>query len=276
MADKKTFFWKNISDWGPLVSQVIPESKRNLLLQEFEDSPELFKYEDDVSSFKKVYSNVGCYNDLKNFLLTHLYNNFSYVRMFHLARPMDVQTYYEKGFLPLDCDNVNQDFREKFLNNPSFPDIVKSQLDAAISSMDNSSQRNGYTYFGLDDRFLIEHCGQYLIYGSEYFLSLASRLGSKIQDTLSSIGIPTVFCVDVPIELISDSDLTELGESALHTWAYGLVHSDKKVREIDFTISITEKLPPKQIVAHYHPNKIRDPQKGNRIYTYDEALQSNS
>lgn len=54
----------------------------------------------------------------------------------------------------------------------------------------------------LDDKFLINHCGHYLIHGSEYLMALTGCLKHQRLDltqVLRKIGKPTMIVCDIAI-----------------------------------------------------------------------------
>lgn len=275
MNCENTFIWKELREWGILVEAVIPSEERQDLVRAIEQSPERFKYIDDVTCFSEIYSQFSDYSQVEKRLPTHMRSTFGSVSMFHCCRPVNVQSYYDRGFRVLDSRQANDLFRKVFVGNPRFPEITAAHAEATIEGMARSYKRHGYVYFGLDDRFLIQHCGHYLIYGSEYLQALAASVGGQIgrptRSELRRIGIPTVFVVDVPVQRFSDSDLTTLGESALHAWAYGIAHKTEDVRKIDFGIGIEHCLGPEFIREHYSPETIPDPFRQRLPYRYRDA-----
>jgi hypothetical protein len=126
--------------------------------------------------------------------------------------------------------------------------------------MDNSpytSGRHGHVYFGLDDRYLLEYCGHYLNYGSEYLLCfsafLAKQIGYDLKEELGKLGMPTIFEVNMPIKRFQSAEIEQPAEDALSAWAYCIAHEKSEPGKLDFSIDICNSLPPENIVKHYHP-----------------------
>jgi len=272
MTSPKTFRWKDPSEWEPLVTAVIPAALRPELIGLLRQHRKVFDYLDDVLAFQDVYSKLGLYADVAAQLPNHLRHAFRHVRMFHCCRPVDVKSYYEHGIRVLNPRKLDEQFRALFLGNPSFPNIAAAHIDDAIEAMAGSYGRDGFVYFGLDDRYLIEYCGHYLIYGSEYLQCLAAHVGHDAncleKAELRKLGLPTVVAVDVPIECFSDHELCELGDAALHAWAYRLLHRQPEIRMINFAISINQGLPPRSIKGHFHPECVPDPFRFRIPYRY--------
>ena len=201
MNCQNTFIWKDLREWRFLVEAVIPSQERQDLVQAIKQSPGLFEYKDNVDRFSEVYSQISDYSQIRKRLPIHMRSTFASIRMFHCCRPVNVQSYYEHGFRVIDSRQADDLFQKIFLGNPRFPEITTAYVAAAIKNVAGSYERHGYIYFGLDDRFLIECCGHYLIYGSEYLQTLAASLedqvGHPTKSELRRIGIPTVFVVDM-------------------------------------------------------------------------------
>lgn len=157
------------------------------------------------------------------------------------------------------------------------PNITEQDINDAIDSMADSRGRFGQVYFGLDDRFLIEYCGHYLIYGSEYLQSLCSNLRAKTHCDLNSqlrrAGTPTVFQVKIPVDQFENHELKSLADDALPAWAYCIAHDKPEPGLLDFAIMVGHTLPSEHIVSHYHPEAIPDPSCRCVLYRYkDERL----
>ncbi|MCF8038033.1 MAG: hypothetical protein K9K79_01840 [Desulfohalobiaceae bacterium] len=272
MQEDSTFIWKAVSRWGESMTSIVPSNNRENLVQAIEQDPARFRYIDDVICFREVYSEIGDYDKLQRRLATHLRGVFLLIRMFHCCRPADIQSYYDSGLLVLDSSKANDDFRAAFIGNPEFPEITAAHVEAAIEEMAGSYRRNGFIYFGLDDRYLIDNCGNYLIYGSEYVQSLAAcierQIGRSVKPSLRRRGVPTVFAVDMPVEHFTDDELTTLGEVALQAWAYSIAHNTGEVGGIDFAIHLEQNLGPEFISSHYHPECIPDPFSQRVCYRY--------
>ena len=272
MTYSTTFRWKEPSEWEPLVAAVIPTAIRSELTVLLRRHKKAFHYLDDVLAFQDVYSKIGLYVEVAAQLPTNLREAFGHVRMFHCCRPVDIKSYYECGIRVPYPLKLNEQFRALFFKNSSFPEITPARIDEAIEAAKDSDDWDDLVYFGLDDRYLIERCGHYLIYGSEYLQCLVAHIGRDAGNSekaeLRKLGIPTILVVDVPIECFSNHELCELGEAALHAWAYRLVHQKEEIRMLNFAISIEHGLPPGCIKEHYHPECVPDPFRSRIPYRY--------
>jgi hypothetical protein len=180
------------------------------------------------------------------------------VTVFHAARPQDVQTYYRDGLRLADHIELTSVARGIFLSG-EFPELNEDAFDAAVGGL--SGIDNLRAYVSLDDREYIEHCGHYLIYGSEHICGIAAQLSrNNTQDyrqVLKRFGRPTVFQFSLPLNQVDESDLIELGE-LLHDCIRD-VRAGKKPPVEDFTFLLQAPLSPKFILGHEHPTTIKDP-----------------
>jgi hypothetical protein len=122
-------------------------------------------------------------------------------------------------------------------------------------------------YFCADERNLTSRdggAGHYLIYGSEYLFSLASRITSAAdaKKTLKKIGRPTVFVCDIPTGLISQHTFREFTGLIIEYLFCELVdgfESHALAPGAGSALRLTTDLPAQHIVGHYHPLRIYDP-----------------
>src|SRR5205085_5151702 len=116
-----------------------------------------------------------------------------------------VASYYERGLVPLDTQAAAALAKELFLSG-AFPELNQTLLDEAMARV-GTDTRVGRVYFELDEQLLVEDCGHYLLYGSEYILGIAAELESgqdrDYRQLLKGMGKPTIFVCDVPWRLIS-------------------------------------------------------------------------
>ena len=224
---------------------------------------EAFRYYDDPDPLKGIYSAFSDYDSLGERFVRAFGDSFSHVSMFHCCRPRHTEPYYSEGIRVLSADEANKQFMDLCRESNGLVNIPEQDISAAIDSMSDSYGRFGQVYFGLDDRFLIEHCGHYLIYGSEYLQSLCSHLRDRIRYDLSSqlkrIGIPTVFRARISVSQFKSQELSTLAGDALPAWAYRIAHNKREPGLLDFAIMLGHTLPPTDIVTHYHPEEIPDP-----------------
>lgn len=256
----QSFEWKRFPEWKNFIWGLFPKTVQTGLYEAIRNKKEGFEYVNGIY-FEEFYAGgFGDYSALVKSFCERFSEQFRFVKMYHCCRPSDTQSYYDSGIRVLDANDVNEKFKKLFLGNTKFPQITESHIQAAIDHMADSHGRAGLIYFGLDDRFLLEHCGHYLIYGSEYLQGLATSIqrefGYELKAELRKSGKPTVFEVQMPVEDFSEDELWALAEQVFPTWAYNIAHNKDSSYALDFCIQIDHGLPADLIVRHYHPETI--------------------
>ena len=175
----ETFGWKDFCDWQNFVGDAFPKMILEPLKEAIGKDEDGFRYVDD-SYFEGLYETFGTYSVLVETLLNRFYQRFAFVKMYHCCRPLSIQSYYDCGIRVLNMSEMNSRFEKIFLGNQQFPQVTQTHIQSAINHMAKSYKRHGYVYFGMDDRFLINNCGHYLIGGSEYLQSLAAFIERAI------------------------------------------------------------------------------------------------
>ncbi len=255
----KIFVWEKYSEWsndfkqltfGLLSEDFIARIKQNVeeiytddsgpleeLISDGEDN--ILNYEKFIEEFRKCYTHIMTY---------------------HACRPIDVMSYYKNGLQKIGFKSLQNRFREIYLNQ-TFPEISELDIEKAIESLSRDYSKNEL-YVTLDDREFISYCGHYLIYGSEYVSCLALRLKPEsnydYRAHLRTIGIPTIYKIKLPVNMVYDDDLRCLYSVAVRHWIYNYANDRQQNHQIDFTFLVTDNIPAENIIDHWHPLQIRD------------------
>jgi len=191
------------------------------------------------------------------FLASRFRERYTHIRVFHGCRPVDVGEYYQRGFLPMDPEQLIETARRYFLRG-QLKEINEGLLEKAIAEI-STKHRANHIYFVLDDRHLLNGAGEYLIYGSEYLYCLAIRLTGNCESILRKMGIPTIFACDLPVEMVDSWAIDELVGHLLSTLFRSFESGEKKTApKTRFSFWIKRALPSEFIHSHYHPSHIRD------------------
>lgn len=221
------FVWRDTATWQPLVSELrgVRQNQRSMLLA--------------------------------------LRGTYDSVVGFHGGRPLDVGSYYSQGLRIADYEQLTATAKRIFMS-PEFPEINEGAFQEAVGILSRGfghEIHNGASFVALDDRRLLDHCGHYLIYGSERICGIAAQLGrNRIKDyrqVLKRFGIPTIFRISLPLAMIAESDLLELAD-VVREWV-PRIRAGRRPRQIDFTFQLARDIPAKHILGHEHPTRIRDP-----------------
>jgi hypothetical protein len=209
MARKAVLEWRTFNIWSKQILRINKDLLSRAVVEEFKSDNKLEILSDNIGWLEEVARRVNPlykFDRLEDELTGRLVRYYSAVRAFHACRPLDVSAYYEQGLLPLDPRRAASDFKRHFLCE-DFPELDESDINSVIEET-TLETIEGHVYFNLDERLLIEQCGHYLLYGSEYVVGLANGLrrtgSSNYRQSLKNIGTPTMFICDVPWGLISD------------------------------------------------------------------------
>jgi len=145
-------------------------------------------------------------------------------------------------------DTINR-LKSGFIKDEGI-EIVFEKAWGELSSYDK------VVWFTISQKELIDYCGHYLIYGSEFVMGIASDLRS--HHLLKLHGIPTVFCCDIPIEKFDEKTLNEI---------------ERNFIEKDFSggFSILGKVSPREIDKHFHPEAIKNWHEQGIEYRYNRG-----
>jgi hypothetical protein len=203
-------------------------------------------------------------NDVLEDLVDKFSKDYTHIKVYHACRPVDIKTYYNNGLLIanyncLSSEQLPSIFKSLGIQVPS--EVLKREADKL------GDLHNSYAFVVLDDRFILEYAGHYLIYGSEYLSAIVVGLQKEIvglsKHDLKKIGIPTMFEIQMPIRYASYSDLCQLVRVVNNS-----IFEDELFYDLDFTFQLNQALKSEYFVGHYHPNKIRDPLYGYTSYHY--------
>lgn len=269
---RHVFIWKDFQEWKPALEGMFPE----ILTPELEDKIRQEKPTvDDDEDSRPLEQRSG--HSLDEIVIDDKVNDFrllySHVRFFHACRPVDVQTYREKGILLLKRGEQIERFKDIFLRSGRFPELTEGMLKQSIQAVDSlKKDAEAELCFVLDDRLTIEHCGTYLIYGSEYLCNLVSQLPGGDKESyrreLRRIGTPTILKINLPNtpDNIAGPTIKGIIRDMLIGWvqclSYGKTQSHVSWRDL----ARGRPLPPEQIYDHFHPPEIPDPFNRQKIY----------
>ncbi|MBN3525063.1 hypothetical protein [Paenibacillus apiarius] len=176
--------------------------------------------------------------------MINLRKEYSHIRGYHGCRALNLDDYYENGIVPI---NENETLKRALylLHNDKISEdmIVKVFKSHWIRLMETQK----YVWFTLTKNELIDFCGHYLIYGSEFICGMAAEL--RCQENLKK-GIPTIFHCDIPIEKIPSDYLEDLNEKVQTGDGYNC------------GFKIIGSISKNEIVKCEHPRKILDPLNG--------------
>lgn len=137
----------------------------------------------------------------------NLKNEYTHIRGYHRCRPLNIDNYYDNGIVPINKEQAL--IQALYLLRDEWVDqdeIIK----VFISHWSNLEEVHKHVWLTLTRKELIDSCGHYLIYGSEFICGMAAELGC--QRNLRKKGTPTIFHCDVPIEKIPSDYLEDINK----------------------------------------------------------------
>ena len=254
--------WQDYTSWKDVIWSLLDDVIDDSVRKAFLESPPEYVVSDDLGWLDKIVLRVkGEECDTKELLADRIWGHFRAFRAAHGTRLNTADSIYTNGLKPLEPDDFHEKAREIFLND-TFPELEEAHLQTAIVDV-GTETREGHVYFEASEQFLINHCGHYMIYGSEYLLAIAAHLKGRrdYRKILKSSGMPTIFVCDIPLELLSDYTILEFAGNALAKVFQELLGGEGFEPEggLGSALSIRTYLPSKCIVGHYHPVVHRDP-----------------
>lgn len=192
--------------------------------------------ETDINLYKEI--------DLKK--------EYSHIRGYHGCRPLCLDTYFENGIVPINKNETLKNALNLLQNDRISQDKIVKVFNSHWLKLMESQK---FVWLTLTKDELIDSCGHYLIYGSEFICGMAAEL--FCQERLKK-GIPTIFHCDVPLEKIPPDYLEGLNER-IQTG-----DGNNCGFKVIGTISKDE------IMKCEHPPKILDPLNGYIPYYYQQ------
>lgn len=184
---------------------------------------------------------------------------FSHVCCFHLCRPAGIESYRKHGVVPMCPLKLQRDIIEHF--TATHPELSEEDLQAAIAQVP-VEHRMGKVFVGLDRRFLVEQCGHYLVYGSEYVLAVSRHIRgdgkTDYSQSLKGRGRSAIVIAHIPLALISDQSCAELSIVLMEAALWSLQLEKENAPSLDFGIEIPS-LPPDLIYDIVDTAPARDP-----------------
>jgi hypothetical protein len=262
----RVLYWEDSESWLRPLEELIPEATSDDVAAEIRRQPPEYLVSDDLSWLNRVVALQGGSDfDAQSVLSERLLSAFTHLRAYHGCRPNERANYHEIGIVPLDVNRACNSVREIF-NSSKFPELTPAIVDNAIASMP-TRDREGRIFFEANNRFLLEQCGHYLLYGSEYLGGIARLLSDATSNgrdyvlELRTIGTPTLLECNVPISWLSRGTVCALAGSILVAYFKLLLipqHRHPMVGE-GFGFEIFQVLPPNCIDSVSHPENVSDP-----------------
>jgi hypothetical protein len=194
------------------------------------------------------------------------YHYYTHHKGYHACCPVSVKSYFEKGFLVQEPNQLVEDFKK------IFSDLDSLLIQRVVEDCElHGYNERGKVFFSTNSEYLLNHGGgSFLIYGSEYLQAMARILCEKelhnenFMLRLKNRGYPTVFEVNVPRESIPSERLEWISKVLIAFWGNNIIGIQDPIEDGGFASH--SDIAPENIVSHLHPAVIRDPLNENSEY----------
>lgn len=187
-------------------------------------------------------------------------SRFRFVRAFHGCRTESIEPYREQGILPSDPSTLDHIAYQIFSKREAVAAAIEDLTDKDPHGSYGDHNR-GKVFFCLQMAYLVEECGHYLLYGSEYLLCIANRIGEPRK--LRERGKATVIECNVPVGDIPGEYLRCLTGEIMREIFEKYCHRNERPRTLNFGFPIRVPLNPSNIVTFHFPTRIPNPHNGN-------------
>ncbi len=256
--NKKIFIWNdNFSMVNTLFEALIDKNQLKMLKT---NPPVNFPAENLtwLGEFTKLGSN---HKEITDNLIQNFSRAFTHIRLYHACCPMSLQSYYKKGFIQLDPEDVEKNFKEVFSPHASQENIRNAIQEGQnfIAEMTNLRhlEARKKIHFPIDKNFIDKECGVFML-GGEYLVFLVNSLTGidtfNKQKILLQGRIPTVFIVDMPIKMIDENHLSWIARNIASKWVCIYLKKEEH-NDLHGSISFSQ-VEPQYIHEHYHLKKI--------------------
>ena len=183
------------------------------------------------------------------------------LRTYHGCRTEDAGLYVREGLRRHDRQAMTQRLHDLVGRHKDLA-WLKPSLEQKIARIDNTIDL-GRLYVVVDDVFLIDTAGHYLIYGSEWIFAV---LGQSAHKVLKSIGVPTLLEIDLPLDVVQAGIRRDFAADLLMEWARRACNLPDWHTPLNFTFCLEQDIPLAWIVGHSHPVRIEDQFDDFRTY----------
>lgn len=185
-------------------------------------------------------------------------SSYSHVRCFHGARPATVSPYYTEGLRTFRTGREVEDIVRSLIQRSGL-DVNEECLEASSLNCSESIRVHA-VYFTVAEQFLLEHGSGFARLGSEYvsavlnkYASLAGVPRATIKGHPPSGSRPTVFVVDIPVDVVDSDAWSSIVLDLLGEWV------DKNrarrlwrpIEQTDICVRVEGQVPPHWIVSHH-------------------------
>ena len=263
---KRTLIWTDYASWRRPILRLLSDLIDTNALDELSRNPPKYFGSRVLNQLGEIISkNAGvAYPDLQTILADRMRGHYEFIRAFHACRSDSIEPYKQHGLTPCVPAALDKCAMEIFQNKEG---VAAAIQDLALNDLEYSYRdfNNGKVWFCLEKEELTENCGHYLLYGSEYLLAIANRIGES--EALRKRGRATLIECNVPIDDLAEDDTKELAADMLVKILETYCTRRCPDELTGFGFYIECKLEPNNIVQFHFPTAIPNP---HRYYTRED------
>ena len=172
MPSEKIFIWKEYPKWRRVAHRIMGEYLDKDVVAHLRAYPPRHGVADHLDWLDDAVLHVkGFRPDTKALLADGLTKHYQFLRAYHGCRPTSMDTYRDRGIIPSDPAELQAIARQIFKNKSGVEEAILYLATDGKYTYEKYTYEDdvrGLVYFSLDKDDLIEHCGHYLLKGSEY------------------------------------------------------------------------------------------------------------
>jgi hypothetical protein len=268
------FCYPRVDAWQDRIWSIIGDLITKEVKAEFIRNPPKFIASDNLSWLDEVIEAVtGEWCNIKTLTAERLKTGYRAFRMYHSTRTDDLSSYYTHGLKIPNNSEIEGKARVLFLNG-QFRSATEATLLEAIDDLNSRefayrSDKEARAFCCADERDFLTDAGgsgHYLDFGSEYLFNLGLRLvGSyEAKRVLRTVGRPTIFQIDTPMDLVDSHTVEEFAGSVLE-YSFCKLLSDREPYAFSpgagSSVILRNPIPREAITGHFHPEKFHHAHK---------------
>ena len=254
--------WEDSDAWSTDLESLAPEVFNESVIDCLTKETPEYITSDDLSWLGRILPRdlrETC--DLRSEVLGRLRSHFTHLVAYHGRRPISLDSYRRTGIGPLDATDAHDELVQKVCGVSASGPTEKEVREAC--ALADATYRQGRVFFEASRRHLLDFCGHYLLYGSEYAVGIL-RSSSRYPDhaqLLKLQGRPTLLTCNVPLRWLQQGTQEELTGTLISAYFKKKLYSGYKHPQQceGFGFEIYQTLTPELINEVEYPEHVHDP-----------------
>jgi hypothetical protein len=260
----KIFQWCDFSEWQQTILGLMGNYLDHDVIAAFRVDPPKYVVSDDLSWLNTIVRKVHgiATPDSSSLLTKKLLEHYTHIAAFHGCRPQSTESYSKHGLQACDPKKMAEIALRIFGDSDKVRHAIQS-LKASSLEASYEEHNEGKVFFTLTQNELVNYCGHYLLYGSEYLGCIAHEIGAGQK--LRRLGRATIIECNVPITRIGRDYIKELAGKILEEMFERVQDPDSSSRHNGFGFPVLGSLPAECIAGFHFPTQIPNPHNCMRL-----------